>query len=90
MNNPHSYAWEIETILRNHGLASYQDANEIQEDPIEFIVNVLLVYRRNHTNKVAIVSGFIAEYDEKKGTAICNMDESYIEKLISDLREIFL
>lgn len=90
MNNPHSYALQIETILRNQGLASFQDANEIQEDPIEFIVNVLFVYRRNHTNKAALVSGFIAEYDEKKGTAIRNMDESYIEKLISDLREIFL
>lgn len=89
MFNAHFYAISIEKLLVPHGLAGEHSADEIERNPIEFILAALEAYDKHSSGKTEIINDFYNKYENDEKTNMNNMSEEYVITLCEDLRRIF-
>lgn len=84
MYNPHSYAVDIEKILK----APYQTANEIEKNPLEYLKSFLDTIYEKTEEKARLIDSFDDKYNKYKNVPLINWNEEYAAQMVKDLRFI--
>ncbi len=84
MYNPHSYAVDIEKILK----APYQTANEIGKNPLEYLKSFLDTVYEKSEEKARLIDSFDDKYNKYKNVPLINWNEEDAAQMVKDLRFI--
>lgn len=85
MYNAHSFAYEIEKILK---LPS-QEADKIAHNPLEYLKEFLDKEYDKSEEKAEQIDKFDAKYGKYEGKSLENWEEADSAQMVKDLRKIF-
>ncbi len=87
--NFQSTAVFIEHILRNHGLASYGDADNIRRDPLGFLDAVLSIYEKQSEEKEIRAADFWEEYKSMEHKSLDDFGKDFSIRFYNGIKELF-
>lgn len=85
MYNAHSYARDIERILK----LPFGESYKIERNPFEYLKGFLDKEHDKSAEKANLIGKIDEKYGKYKGKSLKNWEEADTQQMVKDLREIF-